>query len=101
MSNRSYRDVLSNLPKGEQIVYLKESGANIRDFDFQENANFVLGDDQDLTKEEEELLLGYEPQLISLGTRSYHADHCITIVNNELDVRGTNLAATPCNPEKV
>ncbi len=101
VSNRTYRDVLSNLPKGEQIVYLKESGSNIRGFSFQDNVNFILGDDQDLTKEEEELLLKYEPELISIGTKSYHADHCITIVNNELDVRGASTAAANRVPEKV
>jgi tRNA pseudouridine-54 N-methylase len=29
----------------------------------------------------------YEPTKVSLGPMSYHADHCITIVNNELDRR--------------
>ena len=101
VSNRSYQDVLSNLPKEEQIIYLKETGMNIRGFDFQDDVNFVLGDDQDLTREEEGLLLGYDPKLISIGTKSYHADHCITIVNNELDLRGMNSASAACNPEKV
>jgi tRNA (pseudouridine54-N1)-methyltransferase len=101
ISNRSYRDVLSNLPPGEQIVYLKESGTDIRGFSFQDNASFVLGDDQDLTKEEEGLLLKYDPKLISIGTKSYHADHCITIVNNELDLRAVNPPPAACGPEKV
>ena len=101
ISNRSYRDVLSNVPKGEQIVYLKESGENIRGFAFGEDVNFVLGDDQDLTREEEDVLLKYGPKLISIGTRSYHADHCITIVNNELDLRGADPASATCAPEKV
>ena len=101
ISNRSYRDVLSNLPQGEQVVYLKESGADIRGFAFRDDVNFVLGDDQDLTKEEEELLMGYDPKLISIGTKSYHADHCITIVNNELDIRGASPVAPSCAPEKV
>jgi tRNA (pseudouridine54-N1)-methyltransferase len=101
ISNRSYRDVLSNLPKGGQVVYLKESGVDIRGFAFQDDVNFVLGDDQDLTKEEEGLLLEYDPKLISIGTKSYHADHCITIVNNELDIRGASPVAPSCVPEKV
>jgi tRNA (pseudouridine54-N1)-methyltransferase len=87
ISNRKYQDVLTNIPEGEQIVYLKEDGQGVRDFDFEENVTFVLGDDQDLTPEEEEALLAYNPQVISLGPRSYHADHCISIVNNELDRR--------------
>ncbi len=101
VSNRSYRDVLSNIPKGEQIVYLKESGEDIRVLAFQDDVNFVLGDDQDLTGEEESMLLKYDPKLISIGTRSYHADHCITIVNNELDLRGAKTASIPPAPEKV
>ncbi|HTY46514.1 MAG TPA: tRNA (pseudouridine(54)-N(1))-methyltransferase TrmY [Methanomassiliicoccales archaeon] len=87
VSARSYRDVLSLLPKGGQIVYLKENGKDVRDFEFEEDVTFVLGDDQDLTKEEEETLLQYDPKIVSLGPVSYHADHCITIVNNELDRR--------------
>jgi len=87
ISNRKYRDVLTNIPEGEQIVYLREDGQDVRDFDFKDDVTFVLGDDQDLTPEEEEALLAYGPQVISLGPRSYHADHCITIVNNELDRR--------------
>jgi len=88
ISNRKYKDVLTNIPEGEQIVYLREDGQDVRDFDFKDDVTFVLGDDQDLTPEEEEALLAYGPQVISLGPRSYHADHCITIVNNELDRRG-------------
>ena len=87
ISNRKYRDVLTNIPEGEQIVYLREDGQDVRDFDFKDDVTFVLGDDQDLTPEEEEALLAYDPRVISLGPRSYHADHCITIVNNELDRR--------------
>jgi len=87
ISNRKYGDVLVSIPQGEQIVYLREDGQDIRDFDFEEDVTFVLGDDQDLTKEEEEALLAYGPKVISLGPRSYHADHCISIVNNELDRR--------------
>lgn len=87
ISNRKYQDVLTSIPEGHQIVYLKEDGQDVRDFDFEEDVTFVLGDDQDLTSEEEDALLAYDPKVISLGPRSYHADHCITIVNNELDRR--------------
>ncbi|MGD1061291.1 MAG: tRNA (pseudouridine(54)-N(1))-methyltransferase TrmY [Methanomassiliicoccales archaeon] len=87
VSNRSYRDVLSLVPKGDQIVYLKENGTDIREFNFEKDVTFVLGDDQDLTPDEEESLLRYSPRVVSLGPVSYHADHCITVVNNELDRR--------------
>ena len=98
ISNRKYKDVLTNIPEGEQIVYLWEDGQDVRDFDFKDDVTFVLGDDQDLTPEEEEALLAYGPQVISLGPRSYHADHCITIVNNELDRRGPARAKVRAVP---
>jgi len=85
VSERSYQDVLSNISKESQMYYLKEDGADIRSCDFVQDNTFVMGDDQDLTPEEEEILMNYEPKKISLGPVSYHADHCVTLVNNELD----------------
>ena len=87
VSERDYAEVLSNISKESQMHYLKEDGDDIRDLDFGDDVTFVLGDDQDLTVEEEETLMSYEPRKLSLGPMSYHADHCVTIVNNELDRR--------------
>ncbi len=87
VSERNYREVLSNISKESKIYYLKEDGEDIRSAEFGPDCTFVLGDDQDLTPEEEEILMDYEPKKVSLGPISYHADHCITLVNNELDRR--------------
>ncbi|MCJ7607106.1 MAG: tRNA (pseudouridine(54)-N(1))-methyltransferase TrmY [Thermoplasmata archaeon] len=87
VSERSYQDVLSNISKESRMHYLKEDGEDIRDCSYGEDSTFVLGDDRDLTPVEEAILMEYEPTKISLGPISYHADHCITIVNNELDRR--------------
>jgi len=87
VSERSYSEVLSNISKESQMHYLKEEGVDIRDCSFGEDKTFVLGDDQDLNEEEEKILMSYEPKKISLGPISYHADHCLTVVNNELDRR--------------
>jgi tRNA (pseudouridine54-N1)-methyltransferase len=87
ISNRSYKELFSYLSKGTKVVYLKEDGADIRNVDFSGDVTFVLGDDQDLTLEEEEALMEYQPAKVRLGPISYHADHCITVVNNELDRR--------------
>jgi tRNA (pseudouridine54-N1)-methyltransferase len=87
VSERSYSEVLSNVSKESKMFYLREDGEDIRTSDIPADATFVLGDDRDLTKEEEEILMTYEPRRISLGPVSYHADHCITLVNNELDRR--------------
>jgi len=89
VSERDYGQVLSNISKESQMFYLKEDGEDIRDARFGPDCTFVLGDDQDLTPAEEEILMDYSPRKISLGPISYHADHCITLVNNELDRRGS------------
>jgi len=47
----------------------------------------VLSDHHDLTAEEEAILLSRSPSVIRLGPLSYHADHCIVIMNHELDRR--------------
>jgi tRNA (pseudouridine54-N1)-methyltransferase len=90
VSSRSYSDVISILAKQSAIYYLKEDGQDIRQLpSFEQDVTFVLGDDQDLLEEEESILFQYEPVKVSLGTKSLHADHCIVIVNNELDRRST------------
>jgi tRNA (pseudouridine54-N1)-methyltransferase len=87
VSTRTYQDVLGLLGESTEIVYLKEDGRDIRDTELPENVTFVLSDHMDLTPDEEGLLLQYKPKVVKLGPVSYHADHCITIVNNELDRR--------------
>jgi tRNA (pseudouridine54-N1)-methyltransferase len=88
ISSRSYSDVISILSKQSHIYYLKEDGHDVRRLpSFEEDITFVLGDDRDLTPEEEETLAQYQPVKVSLGKKSLHADHCIVVVNNELDRR--------------
>ncbi|UCE81583.1 MAG: tRNA (pseudouridine(54)-N(1))-methyltransferase TrmY [Methanobacteriota archaeon] len=91
VSERSYSEVLSNISKESQMYYLKEDGEDIRDTSFGDDITFVLGDDQDLTEDEETILMSYEPKKLSLGPVSYHADHCVTVVNNELDRKTKSL----------
>ena len=87
VSERSYSEVLSNMSKESKMYYLREDGEDIRVANLAPDSTFVLGDDQDLTKAEEDILMTYEPKRLSLGPISYHADHCVTLVNNELDRR--------------
>ncbi|MBN1678461.1 MAG: tRNA (pseudouridine(54)-N(1))-methyltransferase TrmY [Candidatus Thermoplasmatota archaeon] len=87
VSERSYEEVLSNLSKESKMYYLHEQGEDVRSAQLAGDPTFVLGDDQDLTEVEEEILMRYDPKRLSLGPISYHADHCITLVNNELDRR--------------
>ncbi len=88
VSERGYEEVLSNMSKESRMHFLHEKGQDVRTASFGHDSTFVLGDDQDLTQVEEEILMRYSPMRLSLGPISYHADHCITLVNNELDRRG-------------
>lgn len=90
ISRRSFSDIIEELSEKGHFVYLKEDGVDCKDYEFPENPIFVLGDNRDLTEEEEELLLSKGPDRICIGPHSLHADHCIIIVQNELDRRFAN-----------
>ncbi len=87
ISRMSFDDVIDKLAALGNFVYLKEDGTDCRDFDFPENPIFVLGDNQDLTPAEAEKLLAQNPSKINVGPVSLHADHCMILVQNELDRR--------------
>ncbi len=87
ISRMSFDDVIDKLAKLGNFVYLKEDGTDCRDFEFPENPVFVLGDNQDLTEAEESKLLAQSPSKIRVGPVSLHADHCMILVQNELDRR--------------
>lgn len=85
VSRRGFADVLAELA-GRRIIYLKEDGASISDVNLSQNDVFVLGGKNDLTPDEEKIIQEWpDKQKISLGPRSLHADHCITITMNALD----------------
>ena len=71
---------------GRRMFYLKEDGENIRNVKLDSDGVFILGGQDDLTSDEENTVkAGGEAVKVSLGPRSLHADHCMTIVLNELD----------------
>lgn len=87
ISRRTFKDVVDSLAGVSEIAYLKEDGTDIRNYHFPANVTFILGDDKDLTEEEEAIVMAHNPQKIYLGPKSLHADHCIILVNNEADRR--------------
>ncbi len=87
VSRMSFADVVEDLSAKGNFVYLKEDGTDIRELTFPENPIFVLGDNRDLTEEEEQCLLAKNPAKISVGPISLHADHCMILVQNEMDRR--------------
>lgn len=87
VTRMSFRDVLDHLSTKGEFVYLKEDGVDCREYRFPENPIFVLGDNSDLTPEEESELLSHDPDKISIGPLSLHADHCMIVIHNEADRR--------------
>jgi len=87
VSRRSFSDIVGELSKVSEIAYLKEDGTDVRSHVFAENVTFILGDDKDLTEDEESTVEECDPKRICLGPKSLHADHCIILVHNEIDRR--------------
>lgn len=85
ISKRSFAEVIEGL---ENIIYLHEDGEDIRKVDLAGNETYVLSDHQNLTPEEEGILEKKGAKKVSLGKKLYHADHCIVMVNHEIDMRG-------------
>ncbi len=85
ISKRSFQEVIEGL---DNIIYLHEEGEDIRKVELKGNEAYVLSDHQNLTPEEEAILEKKGAKKVSLGKKLYHADHCIVMVNHELDLRG-------------
>lgn len=68
---------------GPSTVYLREDGEPIEKASLEKDLIFLLGDHMGPTPEQEALLTGW--RTLSLGKKSYHTDHCIAVVNHELD----------------
>lgn len=84
-SKATFAEALDRL--GPSFVYLKEGGREIRDVLLPADATFVLSDNQDLTADEEKLVLDRGALVVRVGPKSLHTDQAITIVQNELDRR--------------
>lgn len=85
ISKRSFQEVIEGL---DNVIYLHEEGEDIRKVKLTGNEAYVLSDHQNLTPEEEAILEKKGAKKVSLGKKLYHADHCIIMVNHELDLRG-------------
>lgn len=71
--------------KVERLILLHEEGELLRETGLPRDVGFVLSDHLDFSPKELTLLEGL-PRL-SLGPQVLHADHCIIIAHNELDLR--------------
>ena len=86
VARRGLDDVLNELREyGFSIRVLDERGPDIRNAALAGSVAFVLSDHQDFSSAEAQTLSGCET--LSLGPTVLQADHCIPIVQNELDRR--------------
>jgi tRNA (pseudouridine54-N1)-methyltransferase len=79
-----FKNFIEKLEK-RKIYILSEKGEDIRKLSVGENPVFVLGDHLDLPDETIKVIEKYNPQIVSVGPKSYLASHCIVLVHNELD----------------
>ncbi len=86
-------DVLKRVTdEGLTIYWLHERGLPIRQAQLSRDAAFVLSDHLEFSPEEAAILAAF-PKL-SVGPLSLHADHCIVLAHNELDLR-FGVASSP------
>lgn len=72
-------------PGRPTLFQLVEDGAPIDEVELGDDPVFVLGDHVGFPPPIEPWLKGWKK--VSIGKRSYHTDHCITVVNHTLDRR--------------
>ncbi len=78
-------DLKDTLEGAGELIYLHEDGVDISDMEFSD-PTFVLGDHLGLSEEYEGVLERLGAKKVSIGPRSLHADHCIIITHNRLDI---------------
>ena len=86
MRKISFKQLITELASEGAFFYLlHENGRAICDVELKADSVFVLGDHLGLPRNEEEFVERFEHEKISLGTTSYLASQCITVVQYELD----------------
>ncbi len=85
VSRRGLKEVLESF-RGRKFVHLMETGTSIQNSDIDDDLVVVLGGQYDLTEDEENMVKDHDPLPISLGPNKLHANHCITIFLNQLDI---------------
>jgi len=73
--------------EGSFFYLLHEKGRAISDVEFEPDAVFILGDHLGLPRNEEKFVERFAHEKVSLGTTSYLASQCITVLHYELDTR--------------
>ena len=88
IEKKSFLNVIEELSsQDKEIFILDEGGVSIREADIKDNSVFVIGDHEGFPKKElKRLKKKFNP--VSVGPKIYFASQVVTILNNELDLRG-------------
>ncbi|MHA1114875.1 MAG: hypothetical protein ACTSRR_03695 [Candidatus Heimdallarchaeaceae archaeon] len=89
----SFRKLLSSISKNHyELFYLTSEGQKIeielKSDDYEKNLCFILGSQDDLSSDQENILETLKARKISLGNKEYLASHVITIVCHHLSLLG-------------
>lgn len=84
----SFERLVQRLAEDYQLYMLDKKGDSAREVDFPANACFLLTDHIPMPKKSFNSLKRLGTEKISLGPRMLFASQCISLIHNELDVRG-------------
>jgi len=88
VEKKSFLKVVEELIESQKEVFiLDKKGQNLRDVEIPKDCVFIIGDHKGFPKKEVKRLKKML-KLISVGPKMYFASQVITIINNELDLRG-------------
>ena len=88
IEKKSFLKVVEELQEqGKEIFVLDKRGEDIRKIKIPEESVFVLGDHEGLPKKELRRLKRIATP-ISIGPKIYFASQVVSVINNELDIRG-------------
>lgn len=79
---------LSMLADTQPVYWLTATGTPLPDVSIPSDAAFVLSDHRDFTAADTAVLEDTATERLTVGPRSVHGHHAITIVNNFLDTAG-------------
>jgi len=90
IERKNFTQVLEKLSsEGNEIFILDKKGKMLRDVEIPKDCVFVLGDQDGLPKKEvKRLKKETDSKFVSVGKEVYFASQVVTIINNELDLRG-------------
>lgn len=86
IAKKGLENLLSELSEDYEVYYMREDGLDIRSIvPGIKNPLFILGDHFGVRREDEEIILNFAKNIVSVSKISLMAEQCITIANYELD----------------